>query len=289
MILEAQDSSASKFCQLWAESIAAVLQKSGISEAKGIAIPLTADPSETPATSSTAVAARFSLAGAVHGELLCFAESATALRLAQALKSEPLQPDAAFGEEQKDAFVEFLRQAADLTASGWKQSAGTEILLSYHPAAEPLFPPSRVASITCTGTNFPEITLKLYLTSELVQSIAACSAAAPAEVAGHSSTAAQDPDADRRIATSGNLDLLMEVELEATIRFGEREMRLREVLALMPGAVIELDQLVNEPAELLVAGRMVARGEVVVVDGNFGIRVTEVVSPNQRASLVALG
>jgi len=63
-------------------------------------------------------------------------------------------------------------------------------------------------------------------------------------------------------------------------------MLLRDVFALMPGAVVELNQLVNEPAALLVAGRVIARGEVVVVDGNFGLRVTEVASRGQRAELL---
>jgi flagellar motor switch protein FliN/FliY len=85
-----------------------------------------------------------------------------------------------------------------------------------------------------------------------------------------------------------NLDLLLDVDLEATIRFGEREMLLKEIYGLMPGTVIELDQLINEPAQLLVAGRTVAWGEVVVVDGNFGLRVTEVASKGQRAEMLRL-
>jgi flagellar motor switch protein FliN/FliY len=56
----------------------------------------------------------------------------------------------------------------------------------------------------------------------------------------------------------------------------------------MPGSVVELNQLVTEPAELLVAGRLVAKGEVVVVDGNFGLRVTEVVSRSQRAAMLEI-
>ncbi len=85
-----------------------------------------------------------------------------------------------------------------------------------------------------------------------------------------------------------NLALLLDVELEATIRFGQRDMLLREVFGLMPGAVVELNQQVNEPAELLVAGRLIAHGEVVVVDGNFGLRVTEVATAGQRAALLEL-
>lgn len=69
----------------------------------------------------------------------------------------------------------------------------------------------------------------------------------------------------------------MNVDLELTLRFGEREMLLKDLLELGAGAVIELDREVEDPADLLLDGRLIARGEVVIVDGNFGLRVTEVV------------
>jgi flagellar motor switch protein FliN len=73
-----------------------------------------------------------------------------------------------------------------------------------------------------------------------------------------------------------NLDLLMAVELALTLRFGSRRLLLREVLDLNPGAVVELDRQVEEPVDVLLDGRLVARGEVVVMDGNYGVRITEV-------------
>lgn len=79
-------------------------------------------------------------------------------------------------------------------------------------------------------------------------------------------------------ANPGPLDLLLDVQLEATIRFGERQLLLRDVLSAGPGSLIELDRELQEPADLLVAGRLIARGEVVVVNGNFGLRVTELVN-----------
>jgi flagellar motor switch protein FliN/FliY len=103
-----------------------------------------------------------------------------------------------------------------------------------------------------------------------------------------SPTGAGQPDAGIHLSGTPNLALLLDVELQATIRFGQRDMLLREVFSLMPGAVVELNQFVNEPAELLVAGRLIARGEVVVVDGNFGLRVSEVAFAGQRAALMDL-
>jgi flagellar motor switch protein FliN/FliY len=76
-----------------------------------------------------------------------------------------------------------------------------------------------------------------------------------------------------------NLKLVMDVELNVSLRFGQRQMPLREVLELASGSVIELDRQVDEPVELLLDGKVIARGEAVVVDGNYGLRVTEIPQP----------
>jgi flagellar motor switch protein FliN len=73
-----------------------------------------------------------------------------------------------------------------------------------------------------------------------------------------------------------NLKLVMDVELNVSLRFGQRQMPLHEVLDLASGSVVELDRKVNEPVELLLDGKLVARGEAVIVDGNYGLRVTEI-------------
>jgi flagellar motor switch protein FliN/FliY len=78
------------------------------------------------------------------------------------------------------------------------------------------------------------------------------------------------------------MDLLCDIDLDATLRFGAREMALHEVLELGPGTVVELDRHVTEPVDLVVGDRIVARGEVVVMNGNFALRVTEVAAPQLR-------
>jgi flagellar motor switch protein FliN/FliY len=79
-----------------------------------------------------------------------------------------------------------------------------------------------------------------------------------------------------------SIALLNDVELEATLQFGSRELALREVLELGPGDVVELDRHISEPVDLVVGDRIVARGEVVVVNGNFALRITEVATPQLR-------
>jgi flagellar motor switch protein FliN/FliY len=77
----------------------------------------------------------------------------------------------------------------------------------------------------------------------------------------------------------GGLDMLHDVEMEVSAELGRTRMSVRELLSLNPGAIVELDRAAGSPADLLVNGRLIARGEVVVVDENFGIRITQIVAP----------
>jgi flagellar motor switch protein FliN/FliY len=71
------------------------------------------------------------------------------------------------------------------------------------------------------------------------------------------------------------LELLLDANLALTLRFGQRDLTLREILDLSAGSVIELDRHVEEPAELLLGNKVIARGRVVTVDGNYGIQITD--------------
>jgi flagellar motor switch protein FliN len=83
------------------------------------------------------------------------------------------------------------------------------------------------------------------------------------------------------------MDLILDVPLRVSVELGRSSMTVEEVLALGPGSVIELNKLAGEPVDVLVNDRLIARGEVVVVDENFGVRVTEVISPRSRAVAMA--
>ena len=83
-------------------------------------------------------------------------------------------------------------------------------------------------------------------------------------------------------AIRGGLDMLHDVEMEVSAELGRTRMSVRELLSLSPGAIVELDRAAGSPADLLVNGRLIARGEVVVVDENFGIRITEIISPGSE-------
>ncbi|AGL21223.1 flagellar motor switch protein FliN [Actinoplanes sp. N902-109] len=100
----------------------------------------------------------------------------------------------------------------------------------------------------------------------------------PAEGGGGVATRAGSAAAPLR----GGLDMLHDVEMEVSAELGRTRMSVRELLSLIPGAIVELDRAAGSPADLLVNGRLVARGEVVVIDENFGIRITEIVTPGSE-------
>ena len=85
---------------------------------------------------------------------------------------------------------------------------------------------------------------------------------------------------------SHGIELLMDVALEVSVELGRSHMAIAEILALRTGSVIELDKLAGEPVDVSVNGTLIARGEVVVVDEKFGVRITEVVTKARRLASV---
>jgi len=79
-----------------------------------------------------------------------------------------------------------------------------------------------------------------------------------------------------------NIERLLDVSLNLSVELGRKNMQIKEILDLGPGKIIELDKLAGEPVDLLVNGRLLAKGEVVVVDENFGVRITDLVDPRDR-------
>ncbi len=88
-------------------------------------------------------------------------------------------------------------------------------------------------------------------------------------------------------AAEGDLGLVLEVPVELAVEIGRTTMTIRETLAIAPGSIIALNRMAGEPVDLLVNGRRIARGEVVAIDEEFGLRVTEVVSPRRRLDAAA--
>jgi flagellar motor switch protein FliN/FliY len=84
------------------------------------------------------------------------------------------------------------------------------------------------------------------------------------------------------VPESGNIGLIMDVLMEMTVELGRTKKLIKDILGMGEGTIIELDKLAGEPVDILVNKKLIAKGEVVVIDENFGVRVTEIVSPMER-------
>jgi len=91
-------------------------------------------------------------------------------------------------------------------------------------------------------------------------------------------------DVAKNTPVTPNLDLVRDIHVTLTVELGRTDMVINDILALTPGKVIELDRLAGEPLDILVNGTLLAKGEVVVVDENFGIRLTAIIDPAERVA-----
>jgi len=80
----------------------------------------------------------------------------------------------------------------------------------------------------------------------------------------------------------GNLDLLRDVPIQVSVELGRAKMLIKDILTLSPGSIIELEKLAGEPVDILTNGKLIAKGEVIVIDENFGVRITEILNPEKK-------
>ena len=216
---------------------------------------------------------QLSFSGSLQGDLAILLRGADALLIAQKLLSEAPDPSAKPSQNHRAAIEKLLQQIAELTLSGLKNTFG-EIKFALSSVAPPTWE-GVSATLIASGASAAGFPVKLRLSSELMANLAAV--AAPAQ-----STVMPDGNTDTMAANGSNFDLLLNVNLNLTLRFGQCVMPLREILDMNSGSVIELDREVQEPADLLIGDKLIARGEVVIVDGNYGLRITEVADVSQR-------
>jgi len=188
----------------------------------------------------------------------------------------------------KDAFLEVVRQSLSQLASKVGERAGSEVeLKNGHESGN--YPPGfQWQEVTlafggalppCAIGVSPE--LSAALAKEQHESSLAAAAAASAPPA-NASAPDQQVTALPVAKNSKTLDLLLEVELPIGVSFGRTQMRLKEALKLTTGSIVELNRSVTEPVEIIVNNCVIARGEVVVVDGNYGVRILEIISREER-------
>jgi flagellar motor switch protein FliN/FliY len=176
--------------------------------------------------------------------------------------------------DHREAALELLRQVSGLAATEIKATRGEIQLHLEASAAAPSWPAS-FSGWFRVGEETPPTLIEVHVSAALLASLRAEQQETAPPVVGPGSNPGV-PAAPGLYDEKVNLELLMDVELDVTLRFGSRRLLLRELLDLNPGSVIALDRQVQEPVDMLLDGRVVARGEVVVTGGNYALRVTEV-------------
>jgi len=173
------------------------------------------------------------------------------------------------GMDQKAGWGELLKETFDAAAGELLAKSGKKCKVEKFEEAAPFSQVSRAFQLKA-GERVWQI-----LVRDEVKAPKPAAAPQPASVANA-------PQPASAAVLSAGYELLLDVELEASLRFGCREMPLGELLELGPGDVVQLDRHVSDPVDLIVGDKIVARGDVVLVNGNFGLRVTEVAAPKKR-------
>lgn len=267
--------------QAWISSLAMLLSRmtSADWQAEAAAI-----PAEFAPCSSLRITATGGLQGQIGINLAC-ADVAALLGM---FLGEPISIDKEPDETQKEALEELIRQWTGLAATGLKPEFGeVKLQVATEPSLHETTGTTRLLRAT-DETN--SVAVRIEWDDALVSALErdepdsgnAGQKQPPASSAPAS--AAQTSSKIDDLLRQGNLGLLMDVELPVMLRFGSHQATLDEVLELATGAVLELDREIQEPVELVLNDKVIARGEVVVVDGNYGLRVKEVASPQQCVS-----
>jgi flagellar motor switch protein FliN/FliY len=258
------------YLQIWAESVANVLgQIAG--KPFGMECQETAPPDASPPQKSD-LQIIVTSSGTLRGEMSFALPQSAAQGLSQFFLGEAQDPAVEFKPEYREALEELVRQVAGHTATALKPRWG-EVQLRVESGPPPTWSPGASGWLNSTPDAPCRLCMEWHLSAALHAALQATSpASGPPVEPGISPSASIDAGAKNKF------DRFMDVELGVTLRFGSRRMLLREILELSAGSVVELDRQVQEPVDLLLDGKLIARGEVVVVDGNYGLRVTDVIA-----------
>ncbi|MGB7190461.1 MAG: FliM/FliN family flagellar motor switch protein [Acidobacteriaceae bacterium] len=220
----------------------------------------------------SALAVSITPGGALSGRFLAAADRAALHALFVEARVTDSGEDPVRDAELWRGLLEQIASAAALNFA-----PGIPVSISLDEAAWTLGVPAAAYEL-----HFGNAVLPLAFTDEIRISEPAGGVSGQASPASpsHASRQVAGPATSAKVAPGG-IDLLLDVELETSLRFGSREMPLNEVLDLGAGDVVELDRYISDPVDLLVGDKIVARGEVVLVNGTFGMRVLEVAEPRK--------
>jgi len=217
---------------------------------------------ETPSNKGMPVHFRLEVQGSISGE--CFVEFYEP-QVSELVSKIVKQPVTELTDELSEALAQVISSATAGLGASLAEKFGT-LTFKVDRVAGLAFGGMFVVPLAVSESQ-PSVQVLLYFGGQLLDAL---SAGEDGKQAG---------ETEEPAVSSANLKLVMDVELNVSLRFGQRQLPLREVLELTSGSVIELDRMVDEPVELFLDGKLIARGEAVVVDGNYGLRVTEIPQP----------
>jgi len=241
-----------------AEAVAALLGETAV-----------AAPSAGPVDAGWA--ATLSCTGALEGHIVIGLPEADGRRISGLVMG--MDQDAS-----DDAVIDTLREVCGQAAGAVSQAdagQGLRLAVLGVERATGAFP-GRAYTFTLPGDFAPRLVIRPLLED------APAEASAPPMAAAVAAAAAGETRRDQNAQSVRNLDVILDIELPLAVRFGQTELPLLSLVRLGPGSVIDLKRSADEPVDVLVSGKVIARGEVVVVDGNYGVRVTEIVSTAER-------
>jgi flagellar motor switch protein FliN/FliY len=218
----------------------------------------------SPGADAKQISFGITVAGAFHGNAALALTTSDAALLAQNFTDPPAE----FNDEQKNSAQALLQEITSM-AGGLLQNQFGSIKLEVSSIEPPTWQGTGIV-LRVTDTTRRAVTLYLLIGNELMEAMVS-----------NPSISTTTESGKKTIVSDTNLDLLMGVDLTLTLRFGTRTLTLREILDLTSGSVVELDRQVQEPADLLLGDKLIARGEVVIVDGNYGLRITELPEQGQ--------
>jgi flagellar motor switch protein FliN/FliY len=268
-----------EYIHIWAASIGRVLQEVTGTTHTSQELSAEATQAQVETLKENGIGVRFEAVQHLSGEHGFVLSKGHAVRLAQLLLTEPQDANATLSDDHRDALGELFRQFAGGAAVAVKGLVGGEVSFKWSAMERLQGEPAVRVGIQWSSAKLEPFTIIVEISPTLAKAFNTVSQpTAPTLVLPEPN----GPPAPPAPARDPKLELLMDVELAVTLRFGERQMMLHEILDLNAGSVVELDQHIQDPVQLLVGERVIARGEVVVVEGNYGLRVMEILSPMER-------
>ncbi len=185
--------------------------------------------------------------------------------------------------DARNTYLEILSQACSGLAQAIGRRVAAEVVCEGGSERDgpPADAPAFEIELTIGGARIPALCLCIHpALSEFSRTEVARAVAGPADIPESAPAARTQRTASDRPPRT--LDLLMEVDLPVSVSFGRAQLPLKDVLKLSVGSIVELNRTLTEPVEVIVNNCVVARGEVVVVEGNYGVKIHEIISREKR-------